>query len=71
MRWKKNGWKTINGTEVQNKAEFQKLSKLCDEVDVKWVSYRKVFLNWEINGRPVGFHTNLCYCLDPGWKKLY
>ena len=38
LRWKKNGWKTVNGTEVQNKDEFQKLSKLCDEVDVKWVS---------------------------------
>lgn len=36
LRWKKNGWKTVNGTEVQNKDEFQKLSKLCDEVDVKW-----------------------------------
>lgn len=37
-RWKKNGWKTVNGTEVKNKNEFQKLVKLCDEVDVKWVS---------------------------------
>lgn len=37
-RWKKNGWKTINGTEVKNKNEFQKLAKLCDEIDVKWVS---------------------------------
>ncbi|KAL9980315.1 hypothetical protein ACROYT_G008881 [Oculina patagonica] len=35
-RWKKNGWKTINGTEVKNKNEFQKLNKLCDEIDVKW-----------------------------------
>ena len=38
MRWKKNGWKTINGTEVKNKNEFQKLVKLCEEIDVKWVS---------------------------------
>ena len=38
VRWKKNGWKTVNGTEVKNKNEFQKLAKLCDEIDVKWVS---------------------------------
>jgi len=38
VKWKKNGWKTVNGTEVKNKNEFQKLSKLCDEIDVKWVS---------------------------------
>ncbi|XP_074636556.1 ribonuclease H1-like [Acropora palmata] len=36
LRWKKNGWKTINGTEVKNKTEFQTLTKLCDEIDVKW-----------------------------------
>lgn len=36
VRWKKNGWKTINGTEVKNKNEFQKLAKLCEEIDVKW-----------------------------------
>ena len=38
-RWKKNGWKTVNGTEVKNKVEFQKLTKLCDEIDVKWVCF--------------------------------
>ena len=43
VRWKKNGWKTINGTEVKNKAEFQRLSKLCDEIDVKWVGYSSVY----------------------------
>lgn len=48
LRWKRNGWKTINGTEVKNKDEFQKLSKLCDEIDVKWVSYSTVFLGWLI-----------------------
>lgn len=42
MRWKKNGWKTVNGTEVKNKDEFQKLAKLCDELDVKWVSCLKL-----------------------------
>lgn len=36
VRWKKNGWKTVNGTEVKNKNEFQKLAKLCEEIDVKW-----------------------------------
>lgn len=39
-RWKKNGWKTINGTDVKNKVEFQKLTKLCDEIDVKWTHVR-------------------------------
>ena len=39
VRWKKNGWKTVNGTEVKNKTEFQRLTKLCDEIDVKWVSF--------------------------------
>lgn len=39
-RWKKNGWKTVNGTEVKNKVEFQKLTKLCDEIDVKWTHVR-------------------------------
>ena len=38
-RWKKNGWKTVNGTEVKNKVEFQILTKLCDEIDVKWVCF--------------------------------
>lgn len=42
LRWKKNGWKTINGTEVKNKNEFQKLTKLCDEIDVKWVGFLTV-----------------------------
>ena len=45
VRWKKNGWKTINGTEVKNKNEFQKLAKLCDEIDVKWVSCILILCN--------------------------
>lgn len=40
VRWKKNDWKTVNGTEVKNKNEFQKLVELCDEIDVKWVSWK-------------------------------
>ena len=45
MRWKKNGWKTVNGTEVKNKNEFQKLAKLCEEIDVKWVSCILILCN--------------------------
>ena len=40
VRWKKNRLKTVNGTEVKNKNEFQKLVKLCDENDVKWVRWK-------------------------------
>lgn len=38
-RWKQNGWKTYNGGDVVNKEDFQKLDKLCKEVDVTWVRF--------------------------------
>lgn len=36
-RWKDNGWKTANGTDVSNKSDITKLDRLCDQVDVEWV----------------------------------
>eukprot|EP00057_Strongylocentrotus_purpuratus_P020089 XP_011674563.1 PREDICTED: ribonuclease H1 [Strongylocentrotus purpuratus] len=35
-RWKKNGWKTAQKTDVINKEDLVKLDKLNRELDVKW-----------------------------------
>uniref|UniRef100_A0A803JPR3 Ribonuclease H1 n=1 Tax=Xenopus tropicalis TaxID=8364 RepID=A0A803JPR3_XENTR len=35
-RWKENGWKTIDGRDVINKQDFQKLDKACENMDIKW-----------------------------------
>ncbi|NP_001089336.1 uncharacterized protein LOC734386 [Xenopus laevis] len=35
-RWKENNWKTIDGRDVINKQDFQKLDKACENMDVKW-----------------------------------
>lgn len=43
-RWKHNGWKTANGTEVLNKEDVVRLDSLCGRVDVQWV-IRKLFIN--------------------------
>ncbi|XP_061425145.1 ribonuclease H1 [Lethenteron reissneri] len=34
--WKQNGWKTVTGEPVKNKAEFQKLDRLSQGIDVTW-----------------------------------
>ncbi|XP_048582523.1 ribonuclease H1 isoform X2 [Nematostella vectensis] len=34
--WKKNGWKTADNKDVKNLEDFQKLDKLCSEIDVHW-----------------------------------
>ncbi|XP_071837386.1 ribonuclease H1-like isoform X2 [Apostichopus japonicus] len=36
-RWKRNGWKTANGTEVLNKEDVVRLDGLCGRVDVQWI----------------------------------
>ena len=33
-----NGFKVANGQDVKNKDDFVKLDKLCQQIDVKWVS---------------------------------
>ena len=35
--WKRNGFRTANGTDVKNKEDIVKLYNLCQMIDVKWV----------------------------------
>ncbi|KAK3736342.1 hypothetical protein QZH41_020793 [Actinostola sp. cb2023] len=35
-KWKSNGWKTSNNTDVKNVEDFKTLDKLCGQMDVKW-----------------------------------
>lgn len=42
-KWKRNGWKTVNGEDVKNRADLEKLSNACSMVDVKWVRLFSVF----------------------------
>lgn len=35
--WKKNGWKLSSGSNVKNREDFEKLHKLVQGIDVKWM----------------------------------
>ncbi|NP_001072354.1 uncharacterized protein LOC779807 [Xenopus tropicalis] len=35
-KWKENGWKTVDGRDVINKQDFQKLDKACENMDIRW-----------------------------------
>ncbi len=37
-KWQRNGWRTVNGENVKNKADMEKLSNVCSKIDVKWVN---------------------------------
>ena len=37
-KWKINGWKTINGANVKNREDLEKLQEVCSKINVKWVS---------------------------------
>lgn len=34
--WKRNGWQTVQGSEVKNKEDFVRLDQLCKQINVKW-----------------------------------
>lgn len=36
IKWKKNNWKVVNGSDVKNKEDFVKLDELCNKLNVKW-----------------------------------
>ncbi|KYO32932.1 ribonuclease H1 isoform X1 [Alligator mississippiensis] len=35
--WKNNGWRTSTGKNVINKEDFQRLDKLTEDMDIKWM----------------------------------
>ncbi|KAM4695199.1 ribonuclease H1-like [Discoglossus pictus] len=35
-RWKENGWKTIDGRDVINRQDFERLDQACEGMDVTW-----------------------------------
>ncbi|CAI9603236.1 unnamed protein product [Staurois parvus] len=35
--WRNNGWKLKSGKDVINRTDFEKLYKLMDGIDVKWI----------------------------------
>lgn len=37
-RWRQNGWRLIDGSQVKNKVDFEKLYKESIDMDVKWVN---------------------------------
>lgn len=42
--WKNNGWRTSTGKNVINKEDFQRLDKLTEDMDIKWVSNCRLVL---------------------------
>ncbi len=36
-RWRKNGWKTALSKPVKNQEDIERLDRLCQQVNVKWV----------------------------------
>lgn len=39
-KWKKNGWKLVNGGEVINREDFEALDAAVQDISVKWVHVR-------------------------------
>jgi ribonuclease HI len=37
-KWKKNGWKLVDGKDVKNKEDFEELNELQKGISVKYVS---------------------------------
>ena len=37
-KWEKNDWKTVNGDNVKNKPDLERLTSACSRLDVKWVT---------------------------------
>jgi len=37
--WKRNGWMTSKKEPVKNREDIQRLDSLCQQVNVKWVSF--------------------------------
>ncbi|KAM4695166.1 ribonuclease H1-like [Discoglossus pictus] len=35
-RWKENGWKTIDGRDVINREDFERLDQACEGMDITW-----------------------------------
>ena len=67
--WKRNGFKTANGTNVKNRDDIMKLYNLCQKIDVKWVSCscieRIPKKNSLINTREGSIIVKCSYILDP------
>lgn len=36
-KWKSNGWRTVGNEDVKNKEDIQRLDRLCQNINVKWV----------------------------------
>ncbi|XP_028406199.1 ribonuclease H1-like, partial [Dendronephthya gigantea] len=39
-KWKQNGFKTANGTDVKNRDDIIKLHNLCQRINIKWTHVR-------------------------------
>ena len=47
-KWKINGWKTINGANVKNREDLEKLQEVCSKINVKWVSSNYIYTTYLI-----------------------